>query len=658
MSSLRPLIACLILAGCPLHGLQAVAGGSSAPTEEPTHRTLNGLWTSVTPGMDASLFLTQCADGGLIGYLPGSPGSSLLGGSVTGGAVNLTIYGEDATGFWTLTFTGSLQGTTLSGTLDLGGSIQPLDLQKTNLDLVEEHWTLFHEDGENGLELARVEDRFGNFMEAGFVGQHSCDFAACGGQIETWTISGSTHTLTTAADNPCDSVTVLTGDLDPAAMLMKGSYVTTDCTSILDSGNIIGGKGGLTRRGHIQGVLRSLARFIDDFEDEDLAALDVLHSTYLHDGKSRTDWQSDFQAWWASYEDVQVDVSIKALYTFDDSEVHPYLGDYPRMNWALSASGRSVSTGLTEIFWSYQPDFPDGMHLYFLGQEAGRWVILGNGESAPFGMELPITYATYDSTNGGVWPFGVHAGGHPEGHPGLDFFYTAGSKVLAAADGEVIAILPNESHRPSVLDSVMQEVRMGVRLIYDEVENKEAWVVVGAVLTPGDVLGDPLDKGTVQSCHFGVRSGGQHIPPADYWSATAQPTWDLMWPEASYFNELIEPLQTNPVDNTFPISRRWSRTTSGAGSSTAHVDLSLDGSDDSIYDYSFLDASLTVTEWGTVNFNYGYPMGSITFEPDASLGLSKRFGVVDIVGETMWLDWDTTTPPTGLAGASVYSTTP
>ena len=32
------------------------------------------------------------------------------------------------------------------------------------------------------VRLARVEDRFGNFLEAGFVGQHSCDFVACGGE--------------------------------------------------------------------------------------------------------------------------------------------------------------------------------------------------------------------------------------------------------------------------------------------------------------------------------------------------------------------------------------------------------------------------------------------------------------------------------------------
>ena len=67
--------------------------------------------------------------------------------------------------------------------------------------------------------------------------------------------------------------------------------------------------------------------------------------------------------------------------------------------------------------------------------------------------------AAGDLVTFGLWPYGVHGGGHPEGHPGMDIEYAPGAKVRAAADGVVTYIGPN-SNFPTQWDLLL-EVRQG-----------------------------------------------------------------------------------------------------------------------------------------------------------------------------------------------------
>ena len=50
-------------------------------------------------------------------------------------------------------------------------------------------------------------------------------------------------------------------------------------------------------------------------------------------------------------------------------------------------------------------------------------------------MQTPINLAL---VNGTMWPFGVHGGGHPEGHRGWDFTATTALTISAPAPGTVV----------------------------------------------------------------------------------------------------------------------------------------------------------------------------------------------------------------------------
>lgn len=53
---------------------------------------------------------------------------------------------------------------------------------------------------------------------------------------------------------------------------------------------------------------------------------------------------------------------------------------------------------------------------------------------APPEMIMPIDLAQVDA---GIWPYGAHGGGHPEGHPGIDFASSQALDVYPPFDGEI-----------------------------------------------------------------------------------------------------------------------------------------------------------------------------------------------------------------------------
>ena len=56
--------------------------------------------------------------------------------------------------------------------------------------------------------------------------------------------------------------------------------------------------------------------------------------------------------------------------------------------------------------------------------------------STPFVIDLPIAAGDGATLAYGIWPYGVHGGGHAlDGHGGFDVEYRIGAPVLAAADG-------------------------------------------------------------------------------------------------------------------------------------------------------------------------------------------------------------------------------
>ena len=289
-----------------------------------------------------------------------------------------------------------------------------------------------------------------------------------------------------------------------------------------------------------------------------------------------------------------------------------------------------------------------GPQEFHLGTEGGEFVFVGNDESAPFAINMPIAAGDGDLVTFGLWPYGVHGGGHPEGHPGIDIEYAPGAPVRAAAAGTVTYI-GNNTHFPTQWDLLL-EVRPGVVAQYDHMGTVDPSISVGVAVTEGQVLGGASSPLPHTVIHFGLRHGVETLCPTDYLNAAGQATFDAMWVTARYAEELVEPLANNPVDVTFPLTSSRTRV-----SGTLPERIEFTRLDATTYDttYILFDATDTAIESGTASFDPFNAIGELDLIPTSPAG-PTRLAVLDIQGEDLWIDWDTTTRPTSLAGASHY----
>ena len=135
-------------------------------------------------------------------------------------------------------------------------------------------------------------------------------------------------------------------------------------------------------------------------------------------------------------------------------------------------------------------------------------------------IDFPVDLARY-AGNGSLWPFGVHGGTHPEGHPGIDLLIDAADAhgdipVRASFSAEIMSITPETEFPGSsciVLDSACVEVNL-------------CHVALDPALKPGGKVkrGDKLGiVGLLASqnryeLHFGTYSGNDAdlACPADF----------------------------------------------------------------------------------------------------------------------------------------------
>jgi hypothetical protein len=139
-------------------------------------------------------------------------------------------------------------------------------------------------------------------------------------------------------------------------------------------------------------------------------------------------------------------------------------------------------------------------------------------------LDLPVDLADF-AGKGGLWPFGVHGGAHPEGHPGIDFLLDSADArgdiaVRAPLSAEIISITPETEYPGSsclVLDSACVEVN----LCHVRLDPAQASVLIaGGSVTRGQHLGVVgLASGERRySLHFGTYSGpdADLLCPADF----------------------------------------------------------------------------------------------------------------------------------------------
>jgi hypothetical protein len=280
--------------------------------------------------------------------------------------------------------------------------------------------------------------------------------------------------------------------------------------------------------------------------------------------------------------------------------------------------------------------------------------------STPFVIELPIAPGDGATFAYGIWPYGVHGGGHAvDGHGGFDIEYRTGAPVLAAADGTVDSVTA-DAHDPARRVVRLKHARdRGVYLTdYSNLVAVPDRLAPGAVVSRGDTLGTAgaFQDGRSAMTHFQLGDpthleNGQIIAsPAGYVSASARALLDDLWKTAAYRAEICEPFLTNSRAHGFPFTRTWTRQ-SGSGPATIDITCVSDGGDVS-YVMAIGDGQ---AESGSVVV--GWSVRPTTADFRASSG-ATRLAVYDIVSDTMRLALGApgANRPASLDAAAVYVT--
>jgi hypothetical protein len=279
--------------------------------------------------------------------------------------------------------------------------------------------------------------------------------------------------------------------------------------------------------------------------------------------------------------------------------------------------------------------------------------------SAPLVIDLPIAAGDGATYAYGIWPYGVHGGGHAlDGHGGFDIEYRVGAPVLAATDGIVDSVTA-DAHDPSRRVVRLKHARDRGQYLtdYSNLVAVPDRLVPGAVVARGETLGTAGAFADNRSAMIHFQLGdpthlenGQIIAsPANYVSPSAKALLDDLWRTAAYRAEICEPFLTNSRAHSFPIARSWTRQ-SGAGPST----IELTCVSDSDVTYVMTNGNGTA-ESGTVVV--GGNLRPMTLDFRSSSGTS-RLAIDDIVSETMRLSLGGpgAPRPSSFDGAAVYTT--
>lgn len=281
---------------------------------------------------------------------------------------------------------------------------------------------------------------------------------------------------------------------------------------------------------------------------------------------------------------------------------------------------------------------------------------------------MPIRAADLANNAFGLTPFGVHIGDHGiDGHPGWDIEYVEGSTIYAAAVGTVQSVLSRDGEVVIQLAHTLNG-REAYRTIYG-VRAVANGIVAGAAVTQGQPLGVVSSYtrtiGTVtvtyafthfQLDDFSANSGltnMQAVSPEAFLNAEARAIFEVMWRNAVYTQEIVEPFSNSPRDVTFPMTRAWTQQT---GDLAPRLEVTRASATATGFTYTMRDSSGASIETGTIELEIlARPMPAIDF---VAANGTRRRGVFSIESGTMQLVYGMpgAARVLTLAGASTYTT--
>ncbi len=640
--------------------LLSACGGDGGTPGNPRD-SLTGVWKGQLLGHESYIILQERNGNHLLGYLPADPGTWITEGSRSAGDVSIDFAADNPKESWTGRFSGTLNGNTLSGSFDNGSGPIAVSFTRDLKPFTVAHWLFGSPDGGPTYLFPKIENTGGGFLAGGFVSLGNCTLFTCAGNIMDWDSAGFNHTIELASMGDCPATSTMNGAWDDAAKIMQGDFSTTHCMGV-ESGPFFGGKEGLADRAALLQVLEMFSNLAEHIEAEATVTTEF-SSNFLNDGRTRADWLAGFDHLYANYNDLLVRIMVRQIVTANDTDVHYLVKNPARVQWRLVISGVPEGggpreTALDETIYM----LPGDDDFFWLGTESGRYVFTGNGAGAPFRMDMPV--ATGDSAKAfmGLWPYGAHGGGHPEGHGGWDVEFAMGAKARAVADGVVVSIDLDPDWNQY---AVAIRHRPGVQTETGHLQDVAPGIAVGTSVARGDVIGT---AGTIDNdpaniyyqVHFALRFGTDTQCPGAWLSTAGQTVLDTIWATAEYDDELVEPYSCNPANVSFPLTRTWRRVSGSIQAQATDVEaIELTRVDPTTRDYSYTlrDAFDTIIETGTVTWLNikAIPDVEIDLKPD---GVSATHRArIDILSHTMRINWDDTIRPADLSGAAVFNTT-
>lgn len=594
---------------------------------------IDGTWLATVGSHRTVIAVKACDDGKIIGILPGEPTIEIDNGTIIGSNVTINFSGEDGGGeLDSFSFTGILSGDVLTGYATVDGSLISVTFNRVSanyqiqfMELVDQDVSSSYPDAEATL-LFNVISRGGRFIGGGFTGFHSCEFIACGGMIEDLSVNSTTgeYTIETVSSN-IDGTMV--ASWNSAGNMLEGTWSSINSSGHVTNGDFIGGQRGIAESDSFDSVLGLLTTFANGVEGKTLLASDIFDASYTNDGVTPADWDARLTTWFNDYDNLEVEIGpITTLVTHNTGIENLYIRRVPQIEAIITVTGDNVITGATETIYTFNPSAVNTELSLISTSPTVKFI--GNGASNELALELPFDHTLADLSTNVIWPYGVHGGGHPEGHPGIDMWMLPGTSITSATDGTVVMLEAT---------SLMIECRRGLLIQYEHLDNIDPSLAIGSIVTTGQYLATPEDD----YIHLGIRHGIVTEPPF-HWTPTAQINFDALWDVAAWPQEISEPLLANKYHIDFPHTVEWvNNNPSGMPAIIELTDLSPFDYDHS---YRLIDTSGTVYDFGTVD--YQHRKGWLDF--GLNLGLCK------IVGGEMQLKIDSIRP-TSLSGADTFT---
>ncbi|TAH39310.1 MAG: M23 family metallopeptidase [Planctomycetota bacterium] len=252
---------------------------------------------------------------------------------------------------------------------------------------------------------------------------------------------------------------------------------------------------------------------------------------------------------------------------------------------------------------------------------------------APPQFDLPIDSGEAAFTAYGIWPYGVHGGGHPEGHPGYDLECRPGAEIRAMAPGRVVRVEANTAF-PGQWDVTLRHDG-GWQTRYGHLTGLADDLPEGAEVQRGQRLGGPGAVDGFHMIHFVIEGPYECADLTLVLTAKAVPALQEIWRRAAYSEELCEPMLVNVRGAEFPLVATWRRAGSEGPDGIRFTRTDPQASE---YRYEILEGHRSREQGGVrVRPLPGWSFSELDLLPDS--GGPPRLGLYDVVGPAMRIRW-------------------